>query len=1423
MNWGNFQTHNEAPTRAFEILCNQLFENWCKDFYENELKSFFVVNGSGGDGGVESYAELKSDKIIGLQAKWFPDSISNSQMTQIKKSIITALKVRPNISNYIVCVPRDLANKTAKSGKSEIERWKKVKDEMLKEHPELTIELWTESHLLKELQKDSSAGIYKFWFDKVEISEETIKHSFEKSKSSWLKQKYVPDLNSFGSIYDNIYKHLGEINQTKNIISFFEKIDDLCMNFIFASDDLIDVCCKDNKKLETFIIDVKDKMFNMREESLKIIDKLKNESIYGFSVDEKIFNIDFQEILEELNSHKENHSYYFHFDNANKILKKLDNISFYSILDQLEEKNNKKNLIFMGEPGTGKTHGIAAIAEKMLCSDYHIPILIQGSNITLTSTWKDVIISSLGLSNSWSEDEIWQGLLSIVNRRRIKNLDKYNDVSILPKVLIAVDGIDETSLSEKWVELAKESCAIRKKYPLINFCFLSRPYVFDNKLIDAKKIYISVTGDVPVYQLFEQYISNYNIDITNAKWVKYALTTPFTLKLFCELNCNKKIGYQSGIDLSLSSLLKEKIHMIEIEYCKKELNGNIANQYIFKTIIFLSSMFQSKSRLERDEVINKLALELNINSTQSQKILSYLENYGILRLYCERSSNFLSPDSYFYYSGIQGYFDYATALMLINKYSEPANISFCNCKSLTNNSYYILAIVLIREYNYLITDNNTIDMAISPEFKNALLLFALRHSNMIDAFKYRERVMDMMKKDSETLTNIINSIILPLSREKNHALGVSLFDEFMVSFKTPAERDIIWSIPCFLKNSKGQKWFSSTECHLGEETYCLLDSDSFEGLPTLYAWGLSTVDNNKRRIYRKEIMKWALMVPNEFYNIFLKFAFSDDPQIRSDIFSILMSLLYEINDMHLLKIATQWLMKNILSPEKIDDNRDIAIRYYSISILRRAVYLGLIDKKKAIPYLPPYIIDNKKIPLNKDAFSGTRMGGYSGITYDLSRYVLIDHITSNFSDYSNKINGQIDNLISDIVAACDDVERLDFGKFIISAAFEFITRHGWNESDFLKKDGKYNGVDSAIHQTHWPSTHGSQSPIMTICEKYIWQARNYIEGFLSDRLLYIDSEDKAVHLDDYGLLEDFIVPALELNEINPDNRRDLYPWYIPIKNSVKNNNKPKTAEDVINSIKSSEKIKWTDWINLDNKKNIYPISNNKLIALNGYSCFENSLGYEMNIFISSLLIDRNSTADFINKIKNDSELAKQISNPTDWVGGYFSDCYITPKEICWMPWKKRYDCSRINEFSDLKISSAADECTYNFIDYGDVSYKLPSREIRDILSIHNTDGYCFFDSNANIKAINVFNGEKWKTQQNYLLVDKKLLSLVSKKGKRIIWILRELYRENVFSREKFKGLYAENDSSYIGYFEKNKFVIEKIHFNEQYRIDSEIL
>ena len=111
MDWTKFNNHGESPNHAFEVMCNILFKCWLKKEYKDNISRFAFVNGSGGDGGVEAYGLLKSGDIIGVQSKWFPQKMEASQFKQIENSFYTAIKVRPELKRYIVCIPRDFTSK----------------------------------------------------------------------------------------------------------------------------------------------------------------------------------------------------------------------------------------------------------------------------------------------------------------------------------------------------------------------------------------------------------------------------------------------------------------------------------------------------------------------------------------------------------------------------------------------------------------------------------------------------------------------------------------------------------------------------------------------------------------------------------------------------------------------------------------------------------------------------------------------------------------------------------------------------------------------------------------------------------------------------------------------------------------------------------------------------------------------------------------------------------------------------------------------------------------------------------------------------------------------------------------------------------------------------------------------------------------
>ena len=216
MDWTKFSNHGESNNHAFEVMCNLLFENWCHEEYGESIERFSFVNGSGGDGGVEAFCILDSGEIIGVQSKWFPDKVGDSQITQIKNSFETAMKIRPDIVKYIVCVPRDLGSfKMGRGGvpvhNTEACRWISFVNSEKTSFTKTEIILWDETRIQERLLQPNSIGIYKYWFEDTIVFDEQIKTSFTKAINSWAKAKYIPEVYSFGLIHNKLECFLGTI------------------------------------------------------------------------------------------------------------------------------------------------------------------------------------------------------------------------------------------------------------------------------------------------------------------------------------------------------------------------------------------------------------------------------------------------------------------------------------------------------------------------------------------------------------------------------------------------------------------------------------------------------------------------------------------------------------------------------------------------------------------------------------------------------------------------------------------------------------------------------------------------------------------------------------------------------------------------------------------------------------------------------------------------------------------------------------------------------------------------------------------------------------------------------------------------------------------------------------------------------------
>lgn len=140
--------------------------------------------------------------------------------------------------------------------------------------------------------------------------------------------------------------------------------------------------------------------------------------------------------------------------------------------------------MIIGQRGTGKTHGIVNEIETQLSINHHVLVLIQARIFTEQDTWKKNLVDVLGLSDSWSEEEIWSALEAISYRHEINSpfdIETEDSIRIIPKVIIYIDGIDEMKPYSQWNERISEASVIIKNHPRLRFCFTGRKYAFTDK------------------------------------------------------------------------------------------------------------------------------------------------------------------------------------------------------------------------------------------------------------------------------------------------------------------------------------------------------------------------------------------------------------------------------------------------------------------------------------------------------------------------------------------------------------------------------------------------------------------------------------------------------------------------------------------------------------------------------------------------------------------------------------------------------------------------------------------------------------------------------------------------------------------------------------------------------------------------------
>lgn len=1079
-------------------------------------------------------------------------------------------------------------------------------------------------------------------------------------------------------------------------------------------------------------------------------------------------------------------SYYNHFHEVESILDNIEDDFEQFKRCMISDSHNK--IIFLGNQGTGKTAGIVSEIDLMLQDKSFLPVLVQAKDYRKGDSWLSILTRTIGLSTTWSELELFQALENAALLRN-RYLNESCDIVVQPKCLICVDGIDEASSWSFWKERIEETQVYEGIFPNVKFVFLSRPYVFPRYYdLDYRECFYTLpsSGDVSVNELFDDYIAFYKIDLCGNYWIKEILSTPMALKLFCDLYGNSSVGNLDKNSLVITKLFQKKINSVEESYRKQEKETN--QQSMIKTILVnIATLLTNKNELTFEDIFNESREPIK---SHLEDLLFFIEKEGFIYSHQICEDEFSEP-VIVYSWGMQPAFDYLIGRKIYDAIRNGKNIQI----EYTNGIYQMLSLIVIEEDGKLISEYSNIKLEESVLFD--LICYTLANTSVEIASKYRDYVKKLMHYSEAEFREIVNRVIIPVSEINNHPLGGKLLDEFLRGFDKPAQRDIWWSIPTYLRNNYNASWRTFSELDLS--MIALSDKDNYMGKPLILVWRLSSVDNDVRRDCRLKLTEWGINNPYEYLDLLLYCADINDEQIVEDIFAIAYGIaLGKFVQKEYLEKLSSWIVENVYSEEGLFKYENSAIRYYCKGIVKIAISKGLCDAECEKRISEKYIRKSSFMPAYKDSFDSKRLSGYGPIYYDLARYVLCDHLDRFFCiNYKTREYLREAEEFIEKYKKKYDVDMLEPEGLIISIAFQYLLNQGWDEKIFWECEDKNNlGIDICIRNTYMRSTHGAKSKVMTVAEKYVWCVKHRMEAVFASQLQYNYYGQGVRYISDYYEIDDFTNTYQDY--VNSRYTKIEDKW-IHTDQMVKTPYKEFSAENIEKWMKKKDTPDFTVWLGEKTDARI----------LYAYTNIVNEvLGIEEAIWISSGIVKNNDFEKLIAEVNVYSEERSELLNVAEF-HSYVETCgFYTPQEVCAVQSVKEANESINigNEKNVIQVYKLVATCLSEHIENIEKTFYLPSRIARILTGITYGDGYEYINDNNEVvcKYSDVSKGEN--NQQECLQINSHILeSSLKENDYRMFWVFR-VYRSPSSKAYELYGndITHDTDRSYIVWFDEEK-------------------
>ena len=1437
MNWNSFNTYGDSPNNAFETLCNQLFERYLRRKYSSNLIKFNAINGAGGDGGIESYGQLVSGEIIAVQSKWFPQRIDRQEIEQIRKSIIPAKDLRPQIIEYFICIPHDVSSlkygrgRTGESKKPINDYEEKTIDdftiEIEKQYSDLKITWWFEKDIELELQQPENEGVYKFWFDKEIISIDYLREIFEHQKLGWLHERYISELHGQGVINKEYQKLCFSAKYRRELYKEIEETIIELQSCITLIDKFLQTS-QSSSCLNKRLLVIKRNLGKFKDEFGRLLNAVEKGN--GFYQVQKVKEVPMWNTIRDLEEIKPNN---IQKNILPALITSIDKLYGYDLPQYLNHTGQNLTQyvrLILGKPGTGKTHGLTNCVENHL--RHNSPTVIIQAKGCPCRSWTEILSDVLKL-NQWNENEIFNALEALAVRNDIQKLASLKADGELDsecsKVLICIDGLEEDIANiDEWYGRIRQSIHLSTKYQRVRFIFSARRYFYDNTQVPERgvfdEVFLPMEGDVSISEIAEKYFAQYNIQVPSFSVIK-GINSLFALRLFCDEYRNRNISGSDQILLIERDLINSKINRINQEFCISVKIGKTRNP-VLDALEIISNFFYANIEIEHDQLIGILKPSLSnyLSITKIDLLADFLSTNGFLiRFEKEDNTGFLKNHRIYYNITYQSLIEHILIenalfditngrLNYIPKLFKRGMIAplddnpqdFVNPLGKPYNARIIQSIVnrVFDETGRLIGDGDYLVEGFKNKEIFEMRMEALSRAPIELAIQYKSQIDKMFFGGYKTQFLVLKHLILPSSYSFRNYFGAEYLHQILINQPSVFERDKLWSgLDRYETRTMNEMetWEYAIENNtrvfdeIGLGHLYLSEWSKHNERPLIYAWGLSTINQQLRNKLRIALTEWAIKNPSEFLLLLDKIFCCNDPQIQEDLASVMLGVASRLKKKMKTKALAKWSLTNIFS--NLEAHRNIIVRQGFRTIVERAFQYGVIRQEDVKLCRPNPIKNVTLIPLDLDYLKSPKEEFYP-IVHDLAWYV-IEKSYHDFLEYPSAISGRTK---SNDCKEAQDLVRKYWKKYNIKGLYA----HGWAMAaaiGYIKSIGftrtKGNGFTDA--------THGSKSDVFTYEEKYTWLAIHYLQGYLSDYIPMKYWSDNREFVSDYTQISDIPNPSEFIFDFKERERKVLKSneWVIKEVLSKELDENIEIKESLTNWVNEEPDLDFGNWLFYGSEDFETKDKTSKWIALYNHTSLHDSkeIGYTF-LDSKACLVLKSDFKTLISTMTKESDKQDLTFHLDSLIATPRANTYCNPTDIVWMSWIEEDGSSYsfgVDEFeNEMELKVSLTKVVRNTTQ-GEDYFMLPSKKIREMINSYELVGDELKDSNRKTVAfIHKLSKGFHKDSQELVLVDKEVIeAAIEKAGYYLVWFITVFKEKNPLNESLPKDFHVRKSRKYF--------------------------